>query len=144
MIACRTCGVAHPEEHYHHQSDKRYRFKDCPKCMYQKRKAKFTEETVARDRQTKLLWRRGIKARLVDYFGGKCSACNTEYHQSVFDFHHLDPNEKEGQINSYNNYEDSLEEAKKCVMLCANCHRLVHAGEIKIGMNLKDLEKVKH
>jgi hypothetical protein len=48
----------------------------------------------------------------------------------VLDFHHVDPSTKEfdftkGQTYSY---ERQKREAEKCILICANCHRELHAG----------------
>lgn len=43
------------------------------------------------------------------------------------EFHHLDPNEKEDNLsNLYRHTKKFLEELKKCVVLCANCHKIRH------------------
>ena len=34
--------------------------------------------------------------------------------------------------------EKQLKEAKKCILVCANCHRGIHAGYIEIPKNYKD------
>ena len=48
------------------------------------------------------------------------------------DFHHLNPEEKSFTIggNWAKKKEDVLKEIDKCVCLCANCHRKVHAGKL--------------
>jgi hypothetical protein len=64
--------------------------------------------------------------------GGKCVACGGVFHPAAFDFHHLDPSKKDFSItNAFNNktLDDIFDEAKKCILLCANCHRVEHAGE---------------
>lgn len=60
-----------------------------------------------------------------------CTRCE-ENHPATFDFHHPDPAEKEGSVNEFINkgrYGKAREEAKKCVVLCANCHRKLHWDE---------------
>ena len=75
--------------------------------------------------------RRDKKKRLVEEMGDKCADCGVSYPSDVYDFHHVD--EKEHGINvlltSNRKYEIILEEAKKCVMLCANCHRIRHSSD---------------
>lgn len=69
-----------------------------------------------------------IKTALVAAFGKKCQLCGQEYPQSVFEFHHLDPSQKSfalGVGSTTRAKAAYADEAKKCVMLCANCHRLV-------------------
>jgi NAD-dependent dihydropyrimidine dehydrogenase PreA subunit len=74
------------------------------------------------------LWRRRLKTRLVEGFGGKCGVCEYNRTQNALEFHHLDPNEKDFTLSKARNlkWEVFVEEAKKCVLLCANCHREVH------------------
>jgi hypothetical protein len=70
-----------------------------------------------------------MKQRAVDHMGGACKACGYDKCIAALEFHHLDPSEKDfaisGKIRSWTALEVEL---KKCVMLCANCHREVHAG----------------
>ena len=77
-------------------------------------------------------FRKRIKIALVKAFGGKCQYCNQEFSEVVFDFHHLNPKEKSFGLASGSTTRAKsayAEEAKKCCMLCANCHRLVENGE---------------
>ena len=75
--------------------------------------------------------RKDMKRILVEYKGGKCEKCGIETHPSVYEFHHLNPDKKDFGV-SQKGYTRSLEKNKqevdKCIMLCANCHRLKHAG----------------
>lgn len=70
-----------------------------------------------------------VKDLAVAYKGGKCQHCLTEYPNAVLEFHHLDPSEKDfaiaakGHCRSWDSVKKELD---KCVMLCANCHRIEH------------------
>jgi transcription elongation factor Elf1 len=70
------------------------------------------------------------RQQLIEMFGNKCGRCNRTYHSCVYDFHHVDPSTKEF-ILSGSSLGKSLEtlkaEAAKCIMVCANCHREIHA-----------------
>lgn len=74
---------------------------------------------------------RKAKQKAVAYMGGVCADCGGEFHQAVFDFHHLNPSEKEvGPASTLLlKWEKAKAELDKCVMLCANCHRLRHYAE---------------
>lgn len=71
------------------------------------------------------------KQKAVDYFGGKCFDCDLSFPNCVFQFHHLDPSQKE--VNpSYamaGSESKMWTELEKCVMLCANCHLIRHHGK---------------
>lgn len=79
-------------------------------------------------------WRMRLKALLIELWGGKCQSCGYVGHPSAFDFHHVDPSTKSFNISigglTRSKFK-SYEEAKKCVLLCANCHREVEAGARK-------------
>lgn len=71
-----------------------------------------------------------IKINALEYKGGKCLDCGilvTSDNPAIFDFHHLDPSQKEISIGkrllSFNSIKSELD---KCVLLCSNCHRLRH------------------
>lgn len=63
-----------------------------------------------------------------------CSICNYSKCFRALDFHHIDPKTKEFNISSFKsckvfndaNGEILLKEVRKCVLLCANCHRELH------------------
>ena len=66
----------------------------------------------------------------------KCLVCQ-EDEECCLDLHHLDPSEKEGLVSdmAFNQpWETLLLEINKCVVLCANCHRKVHAGKITLPL----------
>lgn len=73
--------------------------------------------------------RRKYKRLLVEYKGGKCEKCGKVYRDEVFDFHHKNPNEKEFGISTFKvlNIDKLKNEADKCILVCANCHREIHA-----------------
>lgn len=72
------------------------------------------------------------KIKAIKYKGDKCEDCNlhiSKTHYSVFEFHHLNPKEKDFSWNKLRlKSEKSIkQELDKCVLLCANCHRIRHA-----------------
>jgi hypothetical protein len=58
-----------------------------------------------------------------------CKFC-PEREAVCLELHHLDPNTKEKDPACYASisFAAFLREAEKCVVVCANCHRKVHAG----------------
>lgn len=67
------------------------------------------------------------KLLLVDMYGGKCSHCDYSNKQ-LLQFHHIDPSNKAFNIGR-NDYRLSklIEESKKCILLCGNCHVIEHS-----------------
>lgn len=77
-------------------------------------------------------FRRRIKEALVQGFGNKCSLCGKEYPNYIYEFHHIDPSTKSYNLSNPTTRAKSAypEEAKKCCMVCANCHREIeHSGK---------------
>ena len=76
-------------------------------------------------------FRRRTKARAVAFFGGRCSSCDGSFPLATFEFHHLNADTKDFAISSDGiprPWASVISELAKCAMLCANCHREVHAG----------------
>jgi hypothetical protein len=71
------------------------------------------------------------KKAAIEYKGGKCADCNISYPYPVYDFHHLNPNEKDVQWNKLRLRSEEVikQELDKCVLLCSNCHRLRHHND---------------
>lgn len=92
-------------------------------------------------------FRRRIKIALVESFGGKCKICGKNYPQSVFEFHHLNPKEKIFGISNQGitrSQADIASEAKKCIMVCANCHRLIEYEDFDISEIVSDFNEEKY
>lgn len=69
----------------------------------------------------------------IERLGGCCSNCGleaTKDNYPVFDFHHTNKDEKDDTVSSLINrgrpLNIVLKEVDKCILLCANCHRLHH------------------
>lgn len=76
--------------------------------------------------------RHKMKAKLVEYKGGKCEICGYSKCLNALDFHHKNPEEKEFALNTanYNKSFDVLKtEVDKCILVCATCHREIHFYE---------------
>lgn len=94
--------------------------------------------------ETKQFWRKQIKKRAIEAFGNKCFICKNSYPTSVYDFHHINPSEKEigfgGNISSSKiGWLRIRDELLKCVLVCSNCHRIIHNEENNIN-----IEKIIH
>jgi len=79
--------------------------------------------------------RRKVKAILVAEAGGRCAICGYSRSMRALSFHHLDPSEKRYEINA-RGVALALErlrlEARKCVLLCSNCHAEVEDGLVDV------------
>ena len=79
------------------------------------------------------------REKLLLHRGNECFNCGIKHdgiNTAIFDFHHVDPNTKLMNLSSNaldsTNIKTLLIESEKCIILCANCHRLHHhTDEIK-------------
>jgi len=82
------------------------------------------------------------KGNLIKVFHSKCCLCGFDKFQEALEFHHVNPDEKEFGVCDSNAVTKALEkqlnEMKKCILVCANCHRGIHSGYYEIPNNWKD------
>jgi hypothetical protein len=122
---CRDCQKRYRNGHYKKNSEKyKQQAKDWNTNNPTKRKRSANKSARLISKEQKRL--------AVEYKGGCCVDCGGKYPLPVYDFHHLDPTTKDSSIAVLLNrwgFEAAKEELDKCVLLCANCHRVRHFGE---------------
>ena len=83
--------------------------------------------------------RRRLKELLVEEAGGCCCVCGYDHYLGALEFHHLDPREKRLELST-NGVTLSLDalraEARKCVLVCSNCHAEIDAGLTPLPVKL--------
>jgi len=75
--------------------------------------------------------RKKIRIQAIEYLGSKCIFCGYHRCNSALDFHHLDESHKKfghSQDGLTRSWEKTKRELEKCILVCANCHREIHAG----------------
>ena len=78
--------------------------------------------------------RKRLREKAVQYKGGKCINCGYNRCQAALDFHHVDPSLKEFGVSMdgiTRSWERVQKELDKCVLVCSNCHREIHAGKLQ-------------
>jgi transposase/rubredoxin len=84
-------------------------------------------EAVTRRRQR-------VKKILVREAGGRCSLCGYDRYVGALGFHHLDAAEKRFGISRLGaSLGRARAEARKCILLCANCHAEVEGGVARLS-----------
>jgi len=81
--------------------------------------------------------RRKIKSILIAEAGGRCRLCGYDRHPAALQFHHLDPDSKRFSLSQQGvarSLERAQAEARKCILLCANCHAEVEAGARTVSL----------
>ena len=78
------------------------------------------------------------KIHAITYFGGKCCICSYDKCIDALEFHHLkDKKEKPSYIVMRWSWERAKKELEKCILVCSNCHREIHA--VSKPVELQDL-----
>jgi hypothetical protein len=81
------------------------------------------------------LRRKKVRSMALEKAGGKCRLCGYDRCLDALEFHHRDSDGKDfsvlnrGYTRSWSRVEAEI---AKCLLLCANCHREVHAGQRSI------------
>lgn len=73
------------------------------------------------------------KLRAMHLLGDVCADCNKAFPPAAMDFHHKDPSKKLFNLAGAKmacKWESVVEEVNKCILLCANCHRVRHASPL--------------
>jgi hypothetical protein len=83
-------------------------------------------------REAVALRRRRIKAILVEESGGACVRCGYADNVAALHFHHVNPADKAFALAAQGvsrALDVARQEARKCTLLCANCHAEVEAAD---------------
>jgi hypothetical protein len=126
-MICRTCNKDKHISKFRIEKGRTKHRSQCKKCD--------TAESVKRQRAIRKVWQQYLK----EQFGTVCPHCGFgPYPENApaFDLHHLDASQKEFNFNvklasvvyTSPKAEEVKDEINKCILLCSNCHRLLHAN----------------
>ena len=118
----KTCGKCHKNQEdseFYKKNDRKESSSYCKTCLYVYQKQRWIDR----------------KFKAVELLGGKCSICGYNKCLDALEFHHLDPSKKEFAFNKMRliSWPRMIKELKKCILLCANCHRETHYQEKTYG-----------
>ena len=108
---------------YKDESVRKLKHAEYSREHYLKNQTEIKERNAKTKRDKRLEW--------VEYKSTlSCTNCGFS-HPAVLDFHHVDRENKKSvhQLAQNGNYKSAREEIKKCIVLCANCHRIHHHEE---------------
>jgi hypothetical protein len=120
--------------------------KVCPKCLsllsldnfYKRQNGQPMSHCKNCSRKQTSERQRKLKTECIYYKGGKCAFCGYAKCQAALEFHHVNSEIKEFGINMLKRtkFNDSIKkELDKCLLVCANCHREIHSGFVKIVLS---------
>lgn len=124
---CSRCKEEKPTESFSNDRTKddglRRQCKSCDKAYWAGYKKVAHKKDKLRHRVEKL--------KAIAYKGGKCYCCGYDDYMylRVFAFHHLDPTKKDLKFDfSKRKFETVKQELDKCILVCSNCHAIIHDG----------------
>ena len=110
---------------YKNPEIKKAKQKTYARTYYEKNKRAVISKNAVRKRSMNQRWL-AFKAKQ------KCYHCGAK-HPAIIDFHHVIRDKTKRSVNNLintkYNYRAAMEEIKKCIPLCANCHRILHWKE---------------
>jgi transposase-like protein len=111
---CRSCGEKRPEMFYQKPST------ECKKCFNRRR-----TQNIQRNRSL-----------VIQMLGGRCYVCGYARCEPALELHHTDSLKKDPKYSTLRSSKIGtlLDEARKCVLVCANCHRELHARLITLPL----------
>ena len=135
----RKCHRRYSQKWYKDMSKKnKEKKRELAREHYRKNKEKAKEYSKKYSKNVLAPKRKVLKKKAVDFLGGKCSKCGYNKCMAALDFHHKQKREnhhKENDISvmitALKHWEVIKKELKKCILLCANCHRELHEAEKK-------------
>lgn len=127
ISACRTCINTYKKNYY--RSEKGQKTVQDYKEKNRERISQYNKTYLRKYRSFGFKNQKKLEYCL--YKGGRCEICGFEANQdtiAAFDFHHLNPEEKEFTPSDMLmlKKEKVLKELDKCQLLCSNCHRILH------------------
>lgn len=97
------------------------------KCQYIKERSESKKTTKLRS------------DKLLELSGGKCLYCGYNKCKRALTYHHINPKTKSFALDatgiSSHSWEKVLEEREKCLLLCQNCHAILHENERKLKVS---------
>mgnify|MGYP001015714682 CR=1 FL=1 len=114
-MRCSKCKEEKSEECFYKKSKDKFH-SWCKQCLYLAQRERWKDR----------------KRKAVELMGGKCSSCGYKKSLAALDFHHLNPEIKDldwGKMK-LRKWSTVVEELKKCILVCSNCHREIHSPEL--------------
>lgn len=113
---CSGCKASLRLNNFGLVTNKEYHLSQCKKCKSDKKNIR----------------RNNSKKAAVEYKGGKCCICGFCKYIGSLDFHHVDQSTKDFSFSDrrISDIEKIKPELDKCVLVCRNCHGMIHAGII--------------
>lgn len=133
---CTVCQVEKEESSFAFKNKKlcklHSRCKDC-QAKYHRKHYLANKEYYSTKRRVNSRRYRTAGRKFIDEYksNASCHFCS-ENTPCCLDFHHLDPTKKNFNVSQMKGHAKTVDaikkEVEKCIVVCSNCHRKIHAG----------------
>ena len=139
---CKSCACKYKRAYYA-SSEGKAKIKAYNQRNAEKRSA-YSKQYSQKYRDAQFKNQRKLEFCL--YKGGCCSKCGFQANEdtiAAFDFHHVNSSEKEYTPSDMlmMKKERVFKELDKCILLCSNCHRILHHRQYRAKLSQK-IQKV--
>jgi hypothetical protein len=141
MKICGKCKQNYPESNFYKDKHKKDGLSwDCKECVSKKHKKYRTNSDIPKICKQK--WQKNNPNKKREY--NKQLYDKVKFFQQTYlkrnpcdcgvsdveclDYHHIDQKTLENRVPSIHTFKQSINEMTKCIVVCANCHRKIHAG----------------
>jgi hypothetical protein len=135
---CKGCGRVLRNDRFYTPDSQRARnlvYTYCIECTQALNAGQYDERAATVAGRRNLIWR---------YLAPRCVLCGFDTHPSAIDLHHFQDMDalivelitQMAFAPTGQHGEALLREAGRCVALCSNCHRMVHAGVLSLPTGL--------
>lgn len=134
LKTCITCTTPKPLSDFPRDKNRRDgRRSSCKLCWNSRLKSDWHAKYGDKYRQRRADSRADRRDLINEAKECGCYTC-PEDRAPCLDFHHLDETTKDYGVSTMLTFsrERIIAEIEKCVVLCSNCHRLVHAGYLTL------------
>ncbi len=138
-LLCSKCKKSWPQTEFTKAKSKRGFGAYCKQC----RREYDTNKTKSGQRKQSYF------KQIISFYKSDLGCCRcSESHSCCLEFHHKDSSDKTTEVSSLTGSKQNLvkisKEVAKCVILCSNCHKKLHAGLINVdNVPLCDLSQAK-
>ncbi len=107
---CSKCNIEKSTNDFYKRRNSKHSY--CKVCLLEVQKQRWIDR----------------KYKMIEIMGGRCQKCGYDKYYGALELHHFDPKTKMYNWTKLKerSWKTIIEELKKCILLCANCHREQH------------------
>ena len=133
---CKECGIEKSIYDFDFKNKSQNKISSrCKECLHKRARelyhTRYKERYKERLQKNKLKHRQFIKAEILKLKQSGCIFCG-EKDPCCLDFHHIKDKQFGIARKPDITLKDLIKETSKCIVVCSNCHRKIHAKKLKV------------